>query len=166
MNRSGSKFFTSAAILQANCDTSKLVMRSTPLLPASSACHASGTLLPTAQMIPIPVTTTRRRKLLRSFRVRVDVIHGVLDGANLLRVLVGNLDFEGLFEGHDQLDGVEGISAEVVHEGGVGRHFALVHAQLLHNDLLYPVLYGGWHEVSNLLSLRLTGRGKLRCVRP
>src|SRR5208283_2643515 len=157
---SGSKFFTSAAILQANCDTSKLAMCSTPLLPASSACHASGTLLPTAQIIPIPVTTTRRRKLLGSFRVRVDVIHRVLDGADLLRVLVGNLDFEGLFEGHDQLDGVEGIGAKVIHEGGVGRHFALVYAQLLHNDLLYAVLYGGRHEVSDLLSLRLHGAGK------
>src|SRR5208283_521404 len=106
-NWSGSKFFTSAAIWQANCDASKLVMRSTPLWPASSAFHVSATLLPTAQMVPIPVTTTRRCKLLRSFRVRVDVIHCILDGADLLRVFVGNLDFEGLFESHDQLDRVE-----------------------------------------------------------
>src|SRR5271157_305902 len=156
MNRSGSKFFTSAAILQANCDTSKLVIRSTPLLPASSACHASGTLFPTAQIIPIPVTTTRRGKLLWSFRVRVDVIHRVLDGADLLRVLVGNLNLKGFFEGHDQFDGVERISAEVVHKRRVGRNFGLVHAQLFHNDLLYTFIYG-CHEVSNLLSLRLPG---------
>src|SRR5271166_5909218 len=96
---SGSKPLTSAAIWHANCEASKPVIRSTPLLPASSACHVSGTLLPTAQMIPIPVTTTRRRKLLRSFRVRVDVVHSVLDSADLLGVLVGNLDFEGFFEG-------------------------------------------------------------------
>src|SRR5271157_1507025 len=150
MNRSGSKFFTSAAILQANCDTSKLVMRSTPLLPASSACHTSGTLFPTAQIIPIPVTTTRRCKLLWSFRVRVDVIHRVLDGADLLRVLVRDLDLEGFFESHDQLDRVERIRAEVVHERRVGRHLALFHAQLFHNDLLYAFIYG-CHEVSNLL---------------
>src|SRR5262249_54793074 len=149
---SGSKSLTSAAIWQANCEASKLVMRSTPLLPASKACHTSGTLLPTAQMIPIPVTTTRRPKLLRSFRVRVDVINGVLNGADLFRILIGDFDFEGLFEGHDQLDGVQGIGAEVVHEGGVGRHFRLVHAQLLHDDLLDAVLYCGRHEVSNLLS--------------
>src|SRR5271165_6830409 len=142
MNWSGSKFFTSAAIWQANCDTSKLAMRSTPLLPASSACHTSGVLFPTAQIIPIPVTTTRRCKLLWSFRVRVDIIHRVLDGADLLRVLVGNLDLEGLFEGHDQLDGVERISTEVVHERCVGRHFALFHPQLFHNDLLYALIYG------------------------
>src|SRR5271165_1841168 len=121
MNWSGSKFFTSAAIWQANCDTSKLAMRSTPLLPASSACHASGAVLPTAQIIPIPVTTTRRCKLLWSFRVRVDIIHRVLDGADLLRVLVRDLDLKGFFESHDQLDGVERIRAEIVHEGSVGR---------------------------------------------
>src|SRR5271157_728898 len=142
-----------AAILQANCDTSKLVMRSTPLLPASSACHTSGTLFPTAQIIPIPVTTTRRGKLLWSFRVRVDVIHRVLDGADILRVLVRDLDLEGFFEGHDQLDRVERISAEVVHERRVGRHLALFHAQLFHNDLLYAFIYG-CHEVSNLLWFR------------
>src|SRR5271165_1391225 len=154
MNCSGSKFFTSAAIWQANCDTSKLAMRSTPLLPASNACHTSGALLPTAQIIPIPVTTTRRCKLLWSFRVRVDVIHCVLDGADLLGVLVWNLDLEGFFEGHDQLDRVERIGAEVVDERRGGRDLALVHAQLFHNDLLYPLIYG-CHEVSNLLSLRL-----------
>src|ERR1017187_646464 len=101
-NCNGSKFLTSAAIWQANCDASKLVMRSTPLLPASSAGHTSATLLPTAQMIPIPVTTTRRFKLLRSFRVCVDVVNRVLDGADLLRLLVGNLELESLFERHDE----------------------------------------------------------------
>src|SRR5208283_3926608 len=153
MNWSGSKFFTSAAIWQANCDASKLVIRSTPLFPASSACQTSGAVFPTAQMVPIPVTTTRRCKLLGSFRVRVDVFHRVLYRADLLRILVGNLDFEGLFKGHNQLDRVKRVSAEVIHERSVGRYFALVHAQLLHDDLLYPFFHG-CHEVSNLLSLR------------
>src|SRR5271165_1162192 len=136
-NCSGSKFLTSAAMRQANCDASKPVMLSTPLLPASSAGHTSATLLPTAQMIPIPVTTTRRLKLLRSFRVCVDVVHRVLHGADFLRLLVGNLDLESLFERHDQLDRVERIGAEVVHERSFGCHLALVDPQLLHNDFLY-----------------------------
>src|ERR1041385_4153191 len=106
INCRGSKFLTSAPIWQAKLETSKLVIRSTPLLPASSACQTSGVLLPTPQMSPMPVTTTRRCKLLRSFRVVVDVIHGVLDGADLLRLFVRNLDIEGLFEGHYQLDRV------------------------------------------------------------
>src|SRR5271165_1484516 len=106
-NCSGSKPLTSAAIWQAKAEASKLVMRSTPLLPASNACQVASAVLPTAQIRPMPVTTTRRSKLLRSFRVRVDVVDGVLDGANLLRVLVGDFDLEGLFEGHHQFDGVE-----------------------------------------------------------
>src|SRR5271155_934190 len=120
MNWRGSKFLTSAAILQAKAEASKLVMRSTPLFPDSNAGHASSTVLPTAQMIPVPVTTTRRFNLLRSFRVRGDVIGGVLDGTDLFRVFVGNLDFEGFLESHDQFDGVEGVGAKVVHKGGVG----------------------------------------------
>src|SRR5215469_2922710 len=101
MNWRASKFLTSAAIWQAKEETSKLVICSTPPLPASNACQVSSTLLPTAQMSPMPVTTTRRSKLLRSFRVRVDVVDGVLDGADLLRVLVGDFDLEGLFKSHD-----------------------------------------------------------------
>src|SRR5271165_4831949 len=126
MNCRGSKLFTSAPIRQANCDASKPVMRSTPLFPASSACHTSGTVLPAAQMVPIPVTTTRRCKLLFPFRVRVDVIHRVLYGADLLRILVRNLDYEGRFKGHDQRVGVVRISAEVIHKRSVGCYLALV----------------------------------------
>jgi hypothetical protein len=153
----GSKFLTSAAILQAKAEASKLVMRSTPLLPDSNAGHTSSTVLPTAQMIPIPVTTTRRFKLLRSFRVRSDVIGGVFDGADLFRVFVGDFDFEGFFEGHDQLDGVEGVGAEVVHKGGVGCDLGFVHAQLLDNDLLYTFI-NGCHETIHLLLTRAGGR--------
>src|SRR5499427_1113148 len=102
----GSKFFTSAPIWQANAETSKLVMRSMPLLPASSACQTSSALLPTPQMSPTPVTTTRRAKLF-SFRVGVDVVDRILDGADLLSLLVRNFDIEGLFEGHYEFDGIE-----------------------------------------------------------
>src|ERR1700751_5242013 len=141
-NCSGSKPLTSAAIWQAKAEASKLVMRSTPLLPASKACQVSSALLPTAQMTPIPVTTTRRSKLLRSFRVRVDVVVGVLDGADLLRVLVGDLDLEGLLEGHDQFDGLERIGAEIVYERGIGGDLAFLDPELLHDDLLYAFLNG------------------------
>src|ERR1700690_1099544 len=104
INCKGSKPFTSAAILQANWEASKLVMPSTPLLPAKRACHTSSVLLPTAQMSPIPVTTTRRFKLLGSFRVGVDVVHCVLHGADLFRIFIRDLDLKGLFEGHHEFD--------------------------------------------------------------
>src|SRR5664279_2386719 len=106
MNCRGSKFLTSAAILQANSDASKPVICSTPLWPASSACHTSSVVLPTPQISPTPVTTTRRVKLL-SFRMRVDVVDRVLHGANFFRCLVWNLDFEGLFKSHHQFHRIQ-----------------------------------------------------------
>src|SRR5271169_6742801 len=141
MNCSGSKFLTSAAIWQANWETSKLVIRSMPLLPASSPFHTSSVLLPTPQISPTPVTTTRRVKLF-PFRVGVDVIDSVLHGADFLRFLVRNLDIEGLLEGHYQFHRVQRIGAQVVHKRSADRDFAFVHAQLFHNDLLYPFFYG------------------------
>src|SRR5664279_882216 len=149
MNFRGSKFFTSAAILQANCDASKPVICSTPLLPASNACHTSSVVLPTPQISPTPVTTTRRVKLL-SFRVCVDVIDRVLHGTDFLGCLVRNLDVEGLFERHDQLHRIQRIRAQVVHKRRIGGDLALVHAQLFHDDLLYPFIYR-CHMICQLL---------------
>src|SRR5215471_6878586 len=134
----GSKFFTSAAIWQAKAEESKLVIFSTPLLPASNDCQAVSASLPTAQIMPIPVTTTRRFKLFRSLRECVDVIDGVLHSANLFRVFVGDLDLECLFKGHDQLDRIERVGAKIVNEGSARRDFCFVHAQLLHDDLFHP----------------------------
>src|SRR5215469_2451347 len=146
---SGSKFLTSAPIWQANCDTSKLTMRSTPLVPASSAFHTSSALLPTPHISPTPVTTTRRAKLL-SFRVGVDVVDRVFHGADLLCLLVGDFDVEGLFECHNQFDRVQRVGAEVVYKRCIGCNLALVYAELLHNDLLYAFFYG-CHEFCKLL---------------
>src|SRR5271166_2392899 len=149
MKLSGSKLLTSAAIWQANAELSKAVMRPTPLLPAVRACQTSAVVLPTEQSRPMPVMTTRRlrvlvpllarflSKLLACLGVLADVVDGVVDGANLLGVFVRDLDVEGLFEGHDEFYGVERIGAEVVHERCAGRDFALVHTQLLYDDLLH-----------------------------
>src|SRR5271170_2790055 len=104
---SGSKFLTSAAIWQANLLESNWVMRATPLFPASTACHTAPVVLPTPQIRPMPVTTTLRPKLLATFRMLPDVIDGVLDGTNLLSVLVGNLDVETFFESHYEFDRVQ-----------------------------------------------------------
>src|ERR1700732_2144621 len=117
---SGSKSLTSAAIWQAKLLESNWVMRDTPLLPASTACHTSPVVLPTPQIRPMPVTTTLRPKLLATFRMLGDVIDGVLHGADFFRVLVGNFDVEGLLESHNQFDGIERIRAQVVHERSAG----------------------------------------------
>src|SRR3954468_6963423 len=116
MKLSGSKFLTSAAIWQANCVASNCVILLIPLLPASRAFQTSSVVLPTPQMRPIPVMTTRLFKLLAAFRMLGDVIDRVLYGANLLGIFVGNFDVECFFESHDQFDGVERIRTEVVHK--------------------------------------------------
>src|SRR5580704_19797271 len=106
-NCNGSKPLTSAAIWQANSEASNCVIFPTPLLPASRFFRTSSVVLPTPQTRPIPVTTTLRPKLLATFRVLADIVDRILHGANLLGIFVGNLDFEGLFKGHDEFDGVQ-----------------------------------------------------------
>src|SRR5277367_5434470 len=115
MKLRGSKLLTSAAIRQAKFVESNWVMRATPLLPASTACHTSPVVLPTPQIRPMPVTTTLRPKLLAAFRMLSDVIDGVLHGADLLRVLVGNFDVEPFFECHHQFHRVQRVRAQVIH---------------------------------------------------
>src|ERR1700716_1734356 len=136
-------------------------MRSTPLFPASSACHTESVLLPTAQIRPMPVMTTRLSKLLAKLlaclRVFADVVDGIRHGANLLRILVGDFDVEGLFEGHHELDGIERIGTQVIHERRAGRDFALVHAELLDNNLFHFFINGC--HVFLVSSLRIAGPG-------
>src|SRR3974390_416510 len=136
----GSKFLTSAAIRQANSAASNPLRGAMPLFPASSPRQTSSALLPTPQISPTPVTTTRRAKLI-SFRVGVDVVDRVFHGANLLGLLVGDLNSESLFKRHDQLDRVERVGAKVVHKRRIGSDFTLVHAQLLYDDLFYAFFY-------------------------
>src|SRR5580704_5835415 len=152
MKLSGSKFLTSAAIWQANLLESNWVMRATPLLPASTASHTSPVVFPTPQIRPRPVTTTLRPKLLATFRMLGDVVDGVLHGADFFRVLVGNLYVEAFLESHYQFDRIQGIRAEVVHERRAGGDLALVHTQLLYDDLLY-LLVNGCHVAPRLNSI-------------
>src|SRR5271155_2925482 len=150
MKLRGSKLRTSAAIWQAKAEASKAGMRSTPLRPASRACHTASVVLPTEQMRPMPVMTTRRArslfellaKLLARLHVLADVVDCIRHGANLLGILVGDFDIEGLFEGHHKLDGIERIRAQVIHERSAGRDLTLVHTQLLDNDLFHFFING------------------------
>src|SRR5271165_2299326 len=102
----------------------------------------------------------RTGTLLGGLGVLVNVRDGVLYGADLLRVLVRDFDLKGLFESHDQLDRIERVSPEIVHERGAGRHFRFVHAQLLHDDLFYP-FFNRSHRF-----LLLSHRGPLRPANP
>jgi hypothetical protein len=69
--------------------------------------------------------------------VLLDVVDGVLHRADLLRVLVGDVDGERLLEGQHQLDQPQRIGAEVVDEGHLGLDLLLVDVELLLDDALH-----------------------------
>src|ERR1019366_6030014 len=79
--------------------------------------------------------------LLGRFLGLFDVIDGVLDGLDLLRVLVGDLNVEGFLELHDELDDVERVGAEVLLEACAGGDFGLIHLKLLNDNLFYLFIY-------------------------
>jgi len=65
-----------------------------------------------------------------------DVGDGVADRGDLFGVFVGDFQFESFFEGHDEFDDVEGVGAKVIDERCLVVNLALVHTQLLYDDLL------------------------------
>jgi hypothetical protein len=67
--------------------------------------------------------------------VLLDVLGSVLDGFDLLGVFIRNLEVEGLFELHDQLNHVERIGSQIFLEGGAWGYFCFIYLQLLDNDL-------------------------------
>src|ERR1700729_2975226 len=86
-----------------------------------------------------PVTTTRLMLTRRSGRVGFDELNGVFYGDDLFGGIVGNFATEFLFESHHQLDRVETVRAQIVDEAGIVGDLGLVDAQVLHDDLLYPL---------------------------
>src|SRR5574342_321229 len=134
MYLSGSKPFTSHAKRTDSLCGSNLVMGAAPGVPASSACQVDSTSVPTGVTSPMPVTTTRCGKLLPD--LLVEVVHGVADGAELLGILVRDIDVEFLLERHDELDGVQAVRAEVLHEAGLAGELLALDAQLLDDDVL------------------------------
>src|ERR1700749_4873145 len=87
----------------------------------------------------------------------LDVVGRVLDGLDLLRVLIRNLDVEGLFELHHQFDDVERIGAEVFLEACTGRDLSFVHLKLLDDNLFHLLIY--CCHCSNLLWIPSESRG-------
>src|SRR6185503_8893383 len=134
----GSNPRTSPAIRAAKPEASKCVIGPMPLFPASNPFQVSPVLNPTDDSRPTPVMTTRlaKRPPLLLLGVGLDVLDGLLHASDLLGVLVGDLDAELLFEGHDEFDRVERVRAEVVDERGIRRHFVFIDSELLNNDFL------------------------------
>jgi hypothetical protein len=68
--------------------------------------------------------------------VLLDVIDGVLHGADLLGVLVRDVDGERLFKGEHQLDQAQGVGAEIIDEGHLGSDLRLLDVELFLDDAL------------------------------
>src|SRR5207253_6465651 len=96
--------------------------------------------------------------------VLLDVLGGVADGLDPLCLFVRDLHPELLLEAHDELDEIEGVGVQVVHEGRLGLYIALVHPELLNDDLL-ELLVGLCFRQTGYL-LRVSGLpGRLRTAR-
>src|SRR5690349_6724817 len=140
MYNRGSNPFTSHAKRTSCFVASNLVMGAAPDRPASRAAQVSDTVFPTGVTSPRPVTTTRRFATGLLAGLLVEILHGVADGAELLRLFVGDVDVELLLERHDELDGVEAVGAEVFHETGLGEQLLPLDAEFLDDDVLDPLL--------------------------
>src|SRR5215211_6914387 len=71
--------------------------------------------------------------------VRGDVVDGLPDGGDLLRVLVRDLDPELVLELHDQLDEIERVRVQVLLERRLLVDLRLLDAELLGENLLHPL---------------------------
>src|SRR3954464_14458288 len=112
---------------QASREASNRVIGPTPLRPARRASQFSAFPVPSGETMPTPVTATRRGEESRGISfsggrgVLFDVLDRVLDLLDLLGGLVRNLDVEGFLERHHELDCVERVGPQVVHERSFGR---------------------------------------------
>jgi hypothetical protein len=110
---------------------------------------AGGSLTRGRQLVRFPWRTSpltdagsRRGDAARALLLLVfDVGDGVADSSNLFRVFVGNFQFESFFEGHDEFHDIQGVGAEVIDERCLVIDLALVHTQLLYDDLLDLLFY-------------------------
>src|SRR4249919_4246777 len=86
--------------------------------------------------------------------VRLDVVDRLLHGGDLLGFFVRDLALELFLERHHQLDGVEGVGAQVVDERGTVGCFLFLDAQLLDDDLLDALFDGahGWISLRKIVT--------------
>src|SRR5947208_8270768 len=146
-NWAGSKPLTSQANFTGLWTGSKRVIGPAPDRPAMRPSQVLWTLVPSGVTVPRPVIATRRR--IRLFpHLLVQVLQRLPYRAQLLGLLVGDVDVEFLLEGHDQFDGIEAVSAQILHEARVGRELVALDPQLFDDDvfdLLFELLHFHCH---------------------
>jgi hypothetical protein len=73
-----------------------------------------------------------------------NVVDSQLNGGDLFRFFVRDFGLEFLFQSHNQLNGVQGVSAQVFNERSIVGDFFFLDAKLLSNDFL-DALFDGAH---------------------
>src|SRR5829696_7219076 len=66
--------------------------------------------------------------------VLVDILHRIGDGADILSILILDLEVELLLHRHDDFDQIERIGVEIADELGVHRYFVFVDAEPVGDD--------------------------------
>src|SRR3546814_8948692 len=69
--------------------------------------------------------------------VRFDIVDRVLDGGDLFRRIVGDLDAEFLFERHHQFDDIEAVGTQIVDEARFLGHLLGFDAEMFDDDLFH-----------------------------
>src|SRR6266545_5972832 len=130
----GSNPFTSQANLTGLCAGSKRVIGPAPERPLTRASQVLWTFVPTGVTNPRPVIATRRFLTLFP-HLDVQVLERLPDRAKLLGFLVRDVDVEFLLEGHDELDRIEAVRAQIFHEARVGRELVALDSQFFDDDV-------------------------------
>src|SRR5690348_10301300 len=178
MSKASSKAITSSTVSRESAprsSTNDALGVTSPSSTPSCSTMICFTFSSTAAIrVPLSVgdvTATTTNSLLRWLRVGsgcfgilllcylgvlLDVADRILDGLDLLGFFVGDFEIEGLLEGHDELDPIERIGAEIVDKRCTGRDLALFHTELVHNDLLDFIFNPGHRGSSCLRQLRAT----------
>src|SRR5215469_10327863 len=158
MNCSATKSFTSPAIRESSCSALKRVIGPMPDFPANIASQFFSVPVPSGEIKPVPVMTTRRSATVSplqppdqpSLLVRVDVVDRIAHGLDVLCLLVGDLHLELFFHRHHQLHDVQAVRPQVLDEGRLGLDLVLAHAQLVGDDGLDLCLDVRRRHVSSL----------------
>src|SRR5207249_12084504 len=119
--------------------------------------------MPSGVNTPTPVTTTRRRVIIDTYRAQpnpplllsrvhthvcLDIPHRLYHRGNLFGILVRDLDAKFFLQGHDEFDHVERIGPEIVHKRGLRGDFIDCDPELFYNDVL-DAFEDGCHRASH-----------------
>jgi hypothetical protein len=77
------------------------------------------------------------RRFVSCARVLLDILDGILNRPNLLRILVGDIDLERFLERQDEFDQTKRISTQIIDEHGLWFDVRFVDVQLFLDDSLY-----------------------------